>query len=368
MEKRKMTIKELLSVSVFIGVIGILFVLNLIIPSPEVLVSERRIPARFPDFNTSTVYSGEFMKKFEDWAADHFVFRDKFRAINAFLVFEVYRQNDKSGLYRSSNVGIGEFQRLSESSFRQTSLRILRAAGIFDGLDMNIYYSVIPDKSVFAERYLPGFIMEKAEDILFEMFADFEYIRVIDEMRAECFYRTDLHWDQSMIANTAQKLLSSMGAETKLESHPAVVAGDFKGVYAGQYALPLEPDVMTYIDVPNLKVTYLNERSLEMDEGPVYDLVRFRGVDPYDIFLRGPQPLIVIENENAPQRELYMFRDSFGSSLAPLLTDAYSKIVVIDLRYIHLSLLGNFIDFVPGSDVLFMYGSQIFNNPTILQS
>jgi len=368
MEKRKMTLKEKLSVSVFIGMISILFVLNLIIPSPEILVSERRMPARFPEFTLDSIYTGTFMKKFEDWAADHFVFRDKFRAVNAFLIFEVYKQNDKSGLYRSSAVGIGEFRRTNESSFRQTSLRILRASEIFDGLDMNIYYSLIPDKSVFAERYLPGFILEKAEDILFELFTDFEYIRIFEEMRPECFYRTDLHWDQSMISATANKLVSRMGADEPLKSHPAVIAGDFRGVYGGQYALPLTPDIMRYVDVPDLSVTYLNERTLEMDEGPVYDLIRFKGVDPYDIFLRGPQPLIIIENENAPQRELYMFRDSFGSSLAPLLTDAYSKIVLIDLRYIHLSLLGNFIEFTPDSDVLFIYGSQIFGNPTILQT
>jgi len=368
MEKRKLSLKEKLSASVFISVIGILFTLNLIIPSPEVLVSERRMPARFPELTLDSVYTGTFMKKFEDWAADHFVFRDQFRAVNAFLIFEVYRQSDKSGLYRSDAVGIGEFRRTNESSFRQTALRIQRAAAIFDELDMNIYYSLIPDKSVFAERYLPGFLMEPAENILIEMFADFDYIRIFEEMRPECFYRTDLHWDQSMIYATANKLVTSMGAVEPLKNHPAVIAGEFRGVYGGQYALPLAPDIMKYVDVPNLSVTYLNERTLEMDEGPVYDLVRFRGVDPYDIFLRGPQPLIIIENENAPQRELYIFRDSFGSSLAPLLTDAYSKIVLIDLRYIHLSLLEHFIEFTPGSDVLFIYGSQIFNNPTILQS
>jgi hypothetical protein len=84
--------------------------------------------------------------------------------------------------------------------------------------------------------------------------------------------------------------------------------------------------------------------------------------------LRGPQPLIVIENDATPERVLYLFRDSFGSSLAPLLSGSYSRINVIDLRYIHLSLLDQFIEFTPGADVLFIYSSQIFNNPSILQT
>jgi hypothetical protein len=91
-------------------------------------------------------------------------------------------------------------------------------------------------------------------------------------------------------------------------------------------------------------------------------------IDPYDLFLRGPQPLIILENQASVQeRELYLFRDSFGSSLAPLLMNAYSKITLIDLRYIHAGLLEEFIEFTPGADVLFLYSSQIFNNPSVLQ-
>ena len=126
--------------------------------------------------------------------------------------------------------------------------------------------------------------------------------------------------------------------------------------------------MMTFFDIPGLEVRYLHERTLEFESGPVYDVGMFMGVDPYDVFLRGPQPLILIENAAAPERELYLFRDSFGSSLAPILTGSYSRITVIDLRYINLGLLGEFIQFTPGSDVLFIYSSQIFNNPSVLQT
>ena len=366
MEKQKPTLKEILTFIVFTAVIGVLFTLNLIIPSPEILVSERRLPARFPDLSFNAVASGAFMSRFEDYAADNFVFRDTFREINAFLIFDIYRQNDKSGLYRSNEVGLGEFRRVNPIAFRQSSERINKAAGIFDGLDMNIYYSIVPDKSIFAEKYLPGFSLETAEKILFDVLGMDRYVSLIDHMGAHSYYRTDLHWDQSMISGIADHLLFRMGAGSAADGFTEVRLGEFRGVYAGQYALPVAPDMMTYLDITELEVSYLHERSLEFESGPVYDILRFSGVDPYDLFLRGPQPLIVIENKNAPERELYMFRDSFGSSLAPLLTGAYSRITVIDLRYIHLSMLEQFIDFKPGSDVLFIYGSQIFNNPTVL--
>ena len=171
-----------------------------------------------------------------------------------------------------------------------------------------------------------------------------------------------------MIRPVVNRLLSAMGADLYTAEHPIVNVETFRGVYAGQLALPIAPDYFSYVDVPGLKVSYLNEKTLEFDSGPVYDLDRLSGVDPYDTFLRGPQPLIVIENEAAPARELYLFRDSFGSSLAPLLAGSYSKVTIIDLRYINLGILDMFIEFEPGSDVLFIYSSQIFNNPSILQT
>jgi len=158
-----------------------------------------------------------------------------------------------------------------------------------------------------------------------------------------------------------------MGVAPDLSCYTSETAGDFRGVYPGQLALPTGSDCLTYRTLNALKASYLNEKTLQFEEGPVYDTERFGGVDPYDIFLCGPQPLIVLENDSVPERELYLFRDSFGSSLAPLLASAYSKVTLIDLRYINWAIIDQFVEFAPGADVLFIYSSQIFNNPSVLQ-
>ena len=368
MEKRRPALREILSCVVFVAVIGVLFVLNIVLPVPDVLVAERRIPAKFPELTPDSVFSGTFMSKFEDYAADNFVFRDAFREVHSFMVFDLYMQRDMSGLYRSRNIGLGEFRRTDAAAFRLSAQKVHNAAKSLDSYDMNIYYSLIPDKSVFAEFYMPGFDYSLAEGILGDVMGSYTYISLGEILSGPDYYRTDLHWNQTKIAGVADHLLSSMGAEPGLGDSPVALAGEFFGLYAGQLALPVDADVLSYRDIPGLRVSYLNEKTLENEPGPVYDMERFEGVDPYDIFLRGPQPLIVLENDAAPERELYLFRDSFGSSLAPLLTSAYSKITVIDLRYVNLMLLPMLIDFTPGSDVLFIYGSQIFNNPSVLQA
>ena len=65
-----------------------------------------------------------------------------------------------------------------------------------------------------------------------------------------------------------------------------------------------------------------------------------------EIFLGGSKSLISIENPNAKtDRELVMFRDSFGSSIAPLLAEDYAKITLVDIRYLPVERIGNYIDF-----------------------
>ena len=66
------------------------------------------------------------------------------------------------------------------------------------------------------------------------------------------------------------------------------------------------------------------------------------------------------------ENRLILFRDSFGSSLIPLLTEGYSRITILDTRYIIPDLLGNFAEF-ENADVLFLYSTSILNQSSTLR-
>ena len=76
--------------------------------------------------------------------------------------------------------------------------------------------------------------------------------------------------------------------------------------------------------------------------------------------------MLVINNKyNDSGRELVIFRDSFGSSLVPLMISNYSKITMVDLRYINSKYIidNNLIDFNNSNmDVLYLYSIPIINN------
>ena len=99
----------------------------------------------------------------------------------------------------------------------------------------------------------------------------------------------------------------------------------------------------------------------------MYDMEKAGGKDPYEMFLSGTRAVLTVENPQAvTEKELIVFRDSFGSSLVPLLMEGYQKITVLDIRYVNSSMLGQFVEF-GGQDVLFLYSTMLLNNSLALK-
>ena len=91
-------------------------------------------------------------------------------------------------------------------------------------------------------------------------------------------------------------------------------------------------------------------------------LIFFSGFYFYDMFLSGELSKIVIENSNAKtDKELVIFRDSYGRSILPLMVDDYAKITIIDIRYQVPQILFAGVNF-ENADVLFLYSTLILNN------
>ena len=100
---------------------------------------------------------------------------------------------------------------------------------------------------------------------------------------------------------------------------------------------------------------------------PVYSMELAQGRDPYEMYLGGSKSLITIENPDAlSSKELVIFRDSFGSSISPLLIESYSKITLVDIRYIMSANVGMFVDF-DNQDVLFLYSLPVLNNSVTMK-
>ena len=373
-------IKDIITVALFgITVIGI-FIVSIIKSPTEISISERRLLAQFPEITWDSITKKKikptdkdtFMESFEKYALDQFIARDTFRGIKARVLFNVYNQKDNNNIYLVNGQVSKPYNNLNKVS-------IVDAARKFNKLydqylsEMNVYYSIIPDKNYFlAEKNgYPAVDYKAFESYLVSNMKDkMKYISIFDVLNVDDYYATDIHWRQEKIAKVVNKLGQKMGFESGVD-YETNSKYPFYGVYYGQSALPIEGEELIYLTnkmLENVKVYELNEKTLKMEESQIYDEKDFENVDPYDIFLGGPRPLFVIENEAAKtDKELILFRDSFGSSLAPLLVENYKKITIIDLRYIGSPLLKDYVEFEAGSDTLIIYCTDVLNSSSTIK-
>jgi len=361
---------KIITISYLTVLFCFLFV-NILTPKHEISDSERRKLAAFPSLSADSLYDGKFMKDFEKYALDQFVWRQGFRSIKSVLNMYVLRKQDNNDIYLAG----GHILKI-EYPLRHQSVVNLAAKynEIYDLYleGMPVYYSIIPDKNYFVAESArrPALDYALMESILCQNLSNMSYISLFDVLDIDDYYRTDLHWKQESLTEVVKRLAEAMGF--------AVFDGEFVeheyypfyGAYYGQAALPLEPDRLVYLT--NDVISRANVENYDIDPqrppcNTVYDTDRLGGIDSYDVFLSGPTFLTIITNEDAvEERGLIIFRDSFTSSLAPLLLGGYSKITLVDLRYISFKELPRFIEF-GNQDVLFLLGTQIANNSVMLK-
>jgi len=333
-----------------------------LIPAPAVLQSERRRPA--PPPGLSDLRGGSWMRNFESYLADKFPLREQLRTLRAFTTLYLLGQTDKDGLYLDQGYA-GKFEPLDETAARRSAEMIAQLAAKYP--EQQVYYAVIPDKSIYARRRFPGFDPARLREVSGPILSHLTEIDLVPALSLESYYRTDLHWDQAKLQPVVEALGAGMGFTPRWEFTPRSL-GPFEGVYTGQLALPLAPDEMTILTggaMEGATAQYFDTKVADFVPGPVYREEKVTGRDPYDVFLDGAQALISLENPDAStERALYLFRDSFGSSLAPLLTPYYRRVTLIDLRYINARMLPEYVTFAPGADVLFLVGWQMFNANT----
>ena len=340
-------------------------------PTHDISDSERRKLAQMPEITVENILSGKFMTKFEEFTLDQFPLRDAFRQLKARFHYNVLRQGDNNNI----NVADGYAAKL-EYPLNETS--VSAAMEKFDslyetylaGTNCNIFASIVPDKGLYLAEANGYPAMDY--NTLFSTVASSldwaKFVDVSDLLTVSDYYRTDTHWRQERLHDVAKRICEAMGVSgfAAEELTQTAVERPFYGVYYGQAALPMEPETMYYLTGEVLEnCTVYNFETGKTTA--VYDMEKLRSRDLYDIYLSGAAALLEITNPAADSgKELVVFRDSFGSSLIPLLLKDYAKITVVDTRYIAPQLLEQYLQF-ENQDVLFLYSSLILNSSSALK-
>jgi len=334
-------------------------------PKADYTNSERRKLAQMPKIAASNIFGGKFMQEFEDFTLDQFPLRDRFRQIKALFHYYALQQSDNNGIYLVDDTVAKLEYPLNESSVSYATgrLQYLYEHYLAD-TDCKVYAAMIPDKGFYLTQKngYPAMDYEALEKAYRDYLYFAEYVDITDLLSAEDYYRTDTHWRQERILNVAQILCEAMGTAVPDADDYIRMKLDapFYGVYFGQAALPMEPEELYILQNETLRNCTVTD-PITGAVSQVYNLEKCSSPDLYDVFLSGAQPLLTIENPAGNGKELVIFRDSYGSSLAPLLVSDYSRVTLVDIRYIPSNQIGNYVNF-QNEDVLFLYSTLILNS------
>ena len=303
-------IKDATVTVVFVIILIFVFVINIIVKDKEISNSERRKLALFPKINKENITDGNLSEDFEKYFSDQFVGRDRFRSLKSFISLNIFRQKDNNALFVKDNSIYKMEYKLHEKNLQKSASKI-------------------------EDVYMGN---EKVEEVMKKYLKDLKYIEISDCLDLSDYYRTDLHWKQENLSKVVNRLQTELQLENfNLQEYEQKDWGDFYGAYYGQLGMNIEPDkiyALTNEEIENC-ITYNFE---SQKKGRVYQE----------------------KGTSKSNKELILFRDSFGSSLAPLLINNYKTITLVDIRYISSKILEQYIDFT-NQDVLFLYSTLILN-------
>lgn len=327
----------------------------------DVLISEfeRRNLVNFPN-----EINEDFTNNLDDYLVDQFVFRNEFISLNSDINRNILNKIDDKDVYIiDDNIYEINYPLNEKNTIDFVNKINYISEKYFE--NENVYYSIVPDKSYFLDgsKYLK-LDYTKMFNLLNNNMNGI-YIDIVNSLQIEDYYLTDIHWKQQNILDVANKIMKDMGNEYIFNDYKEKIYNKFYGASYSKGSNKLKTDTLIYLT--NNSLENLKANHLEYGKRNIYDEQKLVGVDSYDVFLSGPSSYLQIENKGGVnEKTLIVFRDSFASSIIPFFIQYYKNIVVIDLRYIDLSLIEEKLKY-EDCDVLYLYSTLIINNSSILK-
>lgn len=327
----------------FIFSMGIAF---LLLPKRAYSTSEKRYLAGFPELTADSFLSGDFGTDFEKYLSDHMTGREFFVGLNAYANL-IQGLNGVSGKYLSDDGYIINEPLDSENRLMENTELIKTFA---QSVDVPVSMALVPSTGYIMKDKLPAnHLTYKDEEYFAQIEEGFKdsavsFVNILDEFvqyaseGQQLYYKTDHHWTSLGAYRAYQLICQSLGIDaTPEEQFDVEVYPDFYGTtYSGSaywlskpdnielWVNPQDTEESITVEITDQKTTVSNS---------FFYREHLSEEDKYPVYLNGNQPIVRITNTNAPEGTLVVVKDSFAHCLVPFLSDNYSKIVMVDLRY-----------------------------------
>lgn len=320
----------------FFAVLVLGGLITFLLPHRSFSEKENRYLASFPKFSFEALFSGEWQSEFESFLSDQFVGRD-------FLCGVCSSVKTTAGIKDISGAFVGKDGYITEmitdkdidgEQFNENVEKLNAFLEKFDGINSTVMLvpsasTVLTDKlPLYAPVYDADKLYTSAKETLVnaDTFIDLReaFIANADE---GLYYKTDHHWSYKGALLAYSIYCEKTGGSYRKYEHD-LVSNDFYGTLWSKALVFGQPKDEVYAPVISDKLT------VEGGQGSIYDQSALDKKDKYTYFFGGNTGIITVENPDCKSgKTLLVIKDSFANSFVPYLTEDYSKIVLIDLRY-----------------------------------
>jgi len=306
-----------------------------------------------------------FKDDFEKYFCDHMAGRETWVKLCNKLT-QLSGQREINDVYTLDNQLVQTFKSYDETTVAASIKTMNTFAERFS--DIPMYVMLAPTSQEIFSSKIPSYTGLMSEKAFIEnVYSKMENIVTIDclsnisaHSNEYVYYRTDHHWTSLGAFYAYQAAAKSLGysAYGMNSFNIETVSRDFRGtLYSRTLDDNIKPDVMDYYFLangePTVKMSCRDDR-----ETRVYDSLYVREFlevkDKYSSYTGSNVPVVTIETNVDNGKSLLMIKDSYAHSLVPFLSKHYSKITMVDMRYINTS-LNSVINMDEYTEVLFMF-------------
>ena len=353
---------------VFLGFIAAFFVLRLCLPAREFSERENRYLQLRPEFSLSSLFSGEYTSRFENYSTDQFPFRDTWTTVKARCELFSGKRENNGVYYCGHDVLINRYE-APDSEFIRENAGYVRE--LTENIDVPVYFALIPGASEIQSALLPlNAPNDSQRDVIDSAYAESGAISVdmlstlMSHSDEYIFYRTDHHWTTlgAFYGYNAMRGAIDLSPADISSYERKTVSEDFYGTaYSSSGFSWVQPDTIeTFISDDN-SVIITNYNTGVPEASTLYDESALAKKDKYTYFLGGNSPRISIETGNENKPSICIIRDSYSDCFVPFLLEEFSRIDLLDLRYFKDSVSSYIAD--EGFDiVLVMYSVSNFSS------
>lgn len=361
--------KDKIRVILFAGLLLVLSVFNLLSPAKTFSNRENRFLEKFPELSLDSIIDGKFNEKFQKYAADQFLLRDRWISLKTRVDLGIMKKDN-------GRVYFGEDNFLFDIEKAIDKDRFIKNMNEINNFKKSVYAPIdimlVPTKSSVLQDKLPvkaPVIDEEKllKDIEGELDKRINFISLINFFQSKndepVYYKTDHHYTSLGAYYAYEKYIESLG----LKAYPLdyfkreAVSEDFLGSQfrkSNYYEGPSETiEKFTPKDKIDLKI--IKNENEDKIFNSLYDEKFLEKSDKYSFFLGGDDAVVDIKSSVKGAGTLVVVKDSFANSMVPFLTLHFDRIILIDQRYLNIP-IKDYIKDIEVDRVLFLKNIRTF--------